>query len=274
MRKDSSFEHNDTYILAACIAAHANGIKEGFRQKDVKFLIEMLSNWMDMTIGAATIDVHNTQVMRYLNYLVDQDWAKVVARGKQPRYKLTAIGLLTLVSKLVNRPPRYPLENFYFVFHFLETYRPPIEQLLQSESRGLPNAIRIELDFLLDMKKLIDVQLRFLEREVQKLRQRITDSVEVTKIVRKARAEKKITKDVVNEIEKKYPYDLNSQKSLSEFYLEIPDALRDFILDYGIAKRTKQIWIPVLSVMESHVVALKKLKDSLTAKKVSGGVED
>lgn len=274
MRKDSNFEHNDIYILAACIAAHANGVKEGFRQKDVKFLIEMLSNWMDMTLEGSTMDVHNTQVMRYLNYLVDQDWAKIVARGKQPRYKLTAIGLLTLVSKLVNRPPRFPLENFYFVFHFLETYRPPIEQLLQSESKGLPSAIKIELDFLLDMKKFLETQLRFLDRETQKLRQRIADSVEVTKIVRKARADRKISKDVVLEIEKKYPYDLNSQKSLSEFYLEIPEPLRDFILDHGIAKRTKQIWIPVLSAMEAHLENLKKLRESLNPKKLAAGAED
>ncbi len=259
-KRESPIEQHEPYLAAACISAHATFIQDGFRQRDVKFMIEMLSNWMDFTFSESALSIHNTQVMRYLNSLLKEGWARPLGRGKQPKYQLTAVGLSGLISKLVNHKPGFPLELFYMIFHFLQTYREPIEALLASETKRLPSAIKIEIDYLLDFKKILESQIRFLEFEIKKLKQRIDDSKAVTQIVKQARAQKKISKDIVKEIEKKFPYDLNSQKPLSEFYEDMPEQIRDFILDIAIEKRTKQIWIPILSVMEEHLKQVHAIK--------------
>lgn len=251
------------YIIAAAICSHASSQESGFRQKDIKFAIEMFSNWMDMTLNQSILSIHNTQVMRYLNMLVKEGWAKVSKRNKVPFYKLTGVGLLTLISKLVNHPPEFPIENFYFRFHVLETYHAPIEALIRAESKKFPESIKIEIDFLLNMEKIIDRQIEFLEFEQKKLKKRMSDSQTVSKIVAQFRSQKKNTNDLIAEIEKRFPYDLNNQKPLSEFYQEIPEPLRNFILDVAISKRVSQLWDPIDHTIANHLQNFKKLKENL-----------
>jgi len=266
MRKDSHLERFNLFASAAALAGHA-GNPEGFRQRDFKFLVEMFSNFIDMTLNEKTLTIHNTQIMRFLNELFDEGYAKRSSRGSQPSYRMTAVGIVQILSKLSQRPPQFPLEHFYFVFHFLETYREPLKGILAHEGKNFPPTLRIEFDSLLDTKKLLDTHIQFLEGELKKIRQRILDSENVTKLTRQMRAQKKITKDIVAAIEAAYPYDLNSQKPLSKFYESIPPQFHDFIIDFALPRRAPQMWIPIENSLNAHLENLKSLKGSATSSK-------
>jgi hypothetical protein len=120
--------------------------------------------------------------------------------------------------------------------------------------------LRIEIESLLNTNRALDDHISFLELQLKKLKQRIEDSLAVMQLVQKMRKEGKISKDIARAIEEKYPYDLNSQKKLTEFYSEMPQALREWVLDVAIPKRTKQIWEPMAEGLERHLTSLKKMK--------------
>jgi len=263
MRRNTHFEQNEIFLIAAAIVAHMNFMTTGFRQKHLKFLIEMFSNWMDVVLKERTLVVHNTQVMRYLSYLTQEGFARSFVRAGQPHYRLTRVGLITLIGKLTQRQPQFPLEHFYFVFHCVETYREALETLVKAEGQQFPMALKIELDSMLDARKTIEAQIHFVDMELKKLKQRVEENQGVMKLVKQFRQAKKPTPELVLAIEKQFPYDLNSQKPLSEFYEEIPPKMRDFVLDTAIQKRVQQIWLPVLAALEKHLEILQQLKANL-----------
>jgi hypothetical protein len=266
MRKDSNLEHNDIFVIAGCLGAQTIFSAEGFRQKDLKFLIEMFSNWVDTTLKDRVLSVHNTQVMRYLHFLVNQGFAQKTTRKGQPRFRLTRLGLIALLTQLVRRPPQFPLEHFFFGFHMIDAYRHQIETLVMSEGEQFPAALKIELDALFNLRKILDEQLAYIQTELRKLKQRISDSEAVETLVKKMRRDKRSVKEIANEIDKQYPHDLHSQKPLAQVYNELPKPVADWILDVAIAKRREQIWLPISEVLEKHALILERLKESCSPK--------
>jgi hypothetical protein len=266
MRKDSNLEHNNLFVIAACLGAQTIFSAEGFRQKDLKFLIEMFSNWVDITLKDRVLSVHNTQIMRYLQYLCAEGFAIKISRKGQPRFRLTRVGLITLITKLVERPPQFPLEHFFFGFHMIDAYRNQIESLVKSEGQQFPKALKIELDALFNLQRILDEQLSYVRTELRKLKQRIADSEAVETLVKRMRRENRSVKEIANEIDKQYPHDLHSQKPLSQVYNDLPKPVADWILDVAIAKRREQIWLPISEVLQKHIDVLEKLKKSSVAK--------
>jgi len=262
MRRDSNLEHNNIFAIAACLGAQTMFAAEGFRQKDLKFLIEMFSNWVDITLKDRVLTVHNTQIMRYLNSLVAEGYAQKITRKGQSRFRLTRVGLISLLTQLIQRPPQFPLEHFFFAFHMVETYRAQIENLVKSEGQQFPSALKIELDALFNLEKILNEQVAYVRTELRKLKQRIEDSENVEKLVKKMRAEKRSISEIATAIEQQYPYDLNSQKPLAQFYNEIPKQVADWILDRAIGSRREQIWIPLVSILEKHLEVLERLRTS------------
>ena len=63
---DSRFERNQLFVATAVVAAHANVSKGGFRQRDVKFWIELFSNWVESALPAEVLEVQNNQILRYI----------------------------------------------------------------------------------------------------------------------------------------------------------------------------------------------------------------
>jgi len=241
------------FLDMAAIAAHSNFFEDGFRQRDLRFLADMISNWIDYTLPEKSLYLHNTQIMRYLNDLAKEGYCVRRTKAKEPRYRLTRVGIIEISRRIAQRRPQYPLEDFYFLYHFIETYGGPIQELVASEGSGFPAALRIELNEILNPVSMVKRQKDFLDLEIKKLRQRSKDNDEVVKIISRMRREQKATDDIVTEIDRKFPYDLNNQKSLKDLYKEIPERMRNFILDIAIQKRNEQLWKPSIEVMETHL---------------------
>jgi hypothetical protein len=82
-RRESTQSAYEPYFIAAILAAQFQFQKKGFRQKDVRFLIELFTNWMESTLGEVTLPLQNVQISRYLTHLCKNDIAKKL-RGKNP----------------------------------------------------------------------------------------------------------------------------------------------------------------------------------------------
>ena len=51
MRANSLVDRHEIFLCGACVGAHSNSQGEGFRQKDIKFLLELFINWFDKLVS-------------------------------------------------------------------------------------------------------------------------------------------------------------------------------------------------------------------------------
>lgn len=271
MRTGTIFKRYELFVAAATIAAHANAREDGFRQKDVRFLIELSSNWLGSTFEGEMLAVSNTQVQRYLEHLVVEGFARRVTRKGHPCYRLTRVGLIELTNRLIPRTVYVQPEHFFFLYYFLENYRPRVEKLIAREGKQFPYAMALEVEGLFDSKNLLEQQIQFVEIELKKLAVRIQDAIDGGKQAAEMLAQGVPVQKVAKEIEKHYPYKLNSQKPLSELISEVPDEIAAWELAIGSERRALQIWAPTKTMLECYLDCLRKLLAEKTREETRSG---
>lgn len=259
MREGTIFRSYELFVAAAVIAAHASAPKEGFRQRDVRFLIELVTNWVELSLKGPALAISNTQVQRYLDELVLEGFARRLGRGKFPRYRLSRTGLIELLGRIVPEGLCSQLQHFFFLYYFIKNYRPRIERLIEQEGKQFPLALKLEVEALLDEKALVQHQLHFAQLELKKLDDRITDSLKAGALAAKLYSGDLSTAEVADEVEKLYPYELNSQKPLHELISSLPEDLARWELEIGALQRVEHIWEPTRGLLRAYVQVLQKL---------------
>ncbi len=262
MHYDSLFHRHELFVAAATVGAHSNA-HEGFRQRDVKFLIDLFMNWTESALQRGATRVQNNQVARYLEYLTSEGFARRLVRKGPPLYRLSRTGLLELLSRMVERPQLAAGAHFFFLFYFIRNYGPRITELVKEEGRQFPYALKLELDRLLDAKGLIERELDFARREKKKLDRRINDAEKTTELAKERAAKGVKFEDIVLEAQRAYPYELNSQRPLTELISSIPEGLREWELTQGNMHRVADLWGPERSLLECYIDQLVRAREAL-----------
>ncbi len=257
MRKSSLALHYQAFFHAAALGAESNFRARGFRQKDFRFLLELFANWMECSLPGGSLGVHNAQVSRYLNDLVSHGLARKNTRGTQPRYNLTRAGVISVLQSLVDRNSFLPFEQWFFVHYFVRQYGARIDELAKEQGAQFPRALKLEIEALRDPADLVARQLRFVEKEIRKLEERISEARLAALLARKLFADGVKFEEVVAEVQKKHPYDLNNQKPMRELFSELPEAMRRMEIEHGNHERADLLWEPVKDFLENYRKALK-----------------
>ena len=259
MRQGALFQRFELFSAAATIAAHANAPLDGFRQRDVRFIIELFTNWVETIFDGSVMDLKNTQVSRYLDDLAADGYARKMSRKGRPYYKLLRIGLIELLSRLTPGPRYVQPEQFFFLYYFVNNYRQRLFQMVEDEGKQFPLALKLEVETLLDVDALIRHQLQYAELELRKLEDRINDSLKGGKFASKLFAEGGEPAEVAQQVEQRYPYELNSQKPLSELISEVPEDIGRWELEIGAFRRVEDLWNPTRSMLQTYIRTLKGL---------------
>jgi|GEM_PF-912730 len=249
----------ETFLASATIAAHARAFKTGFRQRDVKFLLELFSNWLESAMDGPAVQLQNTQIARYLAGLVHQGAARRISRKGPPVYRLTRLGLLELVQRTADRTTKGQRVHFLFKYYFIKNYRSHIESLIKSEGREFPAALRIELEALLNPEALLQEEIAETERDLSKLGLRIHDAQRTSELMIKGRKQGRALAELTREAQRLYPYDLNSQKPLTELIDSIPAELQAWELETGNMMRAAEIWQPIQEMLRGYLAGLRKI---------------
>lgn len=262
MPADSLLSRYEVFVSTAVVAAHTSAKGSGFRQRDVRFFIELFTNWVELQLPNRALTVQNTQVQRYLNSLSEDGFLRKLSRGKHPVYRLTRVGLLELVSRAVM--PKQPLgrEHFYFLAYYVRHYRPLIEALIKSEGRQFPYALKIELDALFDLEALLGREIERVKQAIKFLEIRVSDNLALSKMAEEMNRRGAKEEEVLKEIERLYPYEFNSQKSFSELILELPEGMRRWELEGGAKFRALQIWRPMCEDLKAYLAELTAMPKS------------
>ncbi len=247
------------YFVAATLGAHSNLSTDGFRQKDVRFLLGLFLNWMDSTIKNVDEKIHNTQISRYLDTLLKAGYISKQGRERLPRYRLTRAGLLELVGQLVQVPVHAPLEQFFFMIYFMKTYRARLTELVTAKENRLPRSLQIELESRLDIKELLDQQTRHIKLEISKLEARLQDTKGAAALANQLSKKGAKNEEIIKAVEQLYPYELNSQKSMSDLFREIPASMRSWELNVGNENRANILWTGLRDYLRAYLQILEKM---------------
>jgi len=259
MRTDSLFDRYELYVCGAIVAAHASSPEEGFRQRDVRFMIELFTNWIESSLESSVLKLSNTQILRYMDRQVDEGFVRKFSKEGKPAYRLTRPGLIELVTRMRSAKSLLRPENFSFLYYFLSSYQELITELVESEGSKFPIALRIEIKSLFDTEDLLRDQKKRLEEEILKLRVRVDEGKKSSQMAADMFRKGHELPEIAESIEARYPYGLNSQKPLKELIGSIPPGLGRWELETGGDYRARFLWKPILKHYERFLEIVEKL---------------
>lgn len=247
MRKGSVINDNETYINSALIATYAVNGDEGFKPHHYKFFLELISNWMSSFFSEGGIFLQNTQIIRQLNRFE----ADGVLKKKDNYFFLTKGGLIDLLEEITAPASVDKLDVFYFKYHFIIFYKDILLKLIHNNRKSFPKSYEIELNHYFNASNLIEAQKEIIQDEIRKLRYRIDESKKQHILTRSLLKEGKSIDDIILEIEKKYPYELNHQKRMNELFSLLSSELKYKEIVDGPSTRINTLWLPSLRYLES-----------------------
>lgn len=259
MARTRSVNHDHEALFAASvIAGQATLGAAGFRQRDVRFFLELFSNWLEATTNSSTLQVHNTQIQRTLEQHRAAGWTKRL-RGAPPRYRVTPEGILSLLRRLVERTSLRRLDEFFLVFHILDAYGARIRALIAESGLLASHRLLVDFDELLDPRQLIARERALVGRELERLSVRMQESRAMHAMTRDLLAKGEPLAAVIAAVERRFPYELNSQKPLRELLSGFPAAWQRSEISVAAERRAAGLWHPTRELLAAYDRILREL---------------
>lgn len=264
MTTGSAVDRLEIFIASATIASHASFAQDGFRLRDLRFFAELFLNWAE-DVDISHTSVQNTQLARYLTQLVDKGFAKKSAKKEMTVFRLTRLGLLELLHRIVSSTNVAHPSTALFRICFLQSYRPRLEALVAREGEHFPLALKLEVTGLLDVDTLVRDEIKRIERALKRLEKRIEDSEKASALTRNRLAAKVPFAEVVAEVESRFPYELNTTKPLQELIASIAPDQRRWELEEGNEIRVKTLWAPQRALLRELLKQLRGIQESVSS---------
>lgn len=242
-------------FLFGLIGAWLNRNEKGFRQKDVRFYIELITDWMESSEKFKMVTVQNTQMMRFLDSLVQKDW---LIKKPGPTYFFKDKYFMSLMKELFSVDENDSFDLFLLQYHFASLYKKIIYELLFRRGVELSNGEKIDLEILLSTKHLKEKQRDKIHKELLILDNRIED---VNKMVNFSEQKLKTLRplEVVKELEKTNPYQLQYYQSMTQTFKDILPEIITLELTVHSEKRIKTIWEPLKKDLKNKLEILENL---------------
>lgn len=260
MRNYAFYSQNALFVNAALIATHINAKEDGFRPKDLKFYIELLSNWIESKFDGYALELQNTQIQRLLNQLHSEGLLDKSQKQSKPTFKFKPIGLLEIISRMVHDDSLKEMEDFLFLYHVVSMYSDKMKTLILGDRNYLPSSYRIEIEHLLDVGNLIERKIAHLEVEIRRLETRINEAQKSSRMVEKLLAKGNKLEQIVEMMEKNYPYNLNNQKSMSKLFQTLSPDVQFIEMSSGAKLRADTLWVPLLNTYRAQLKLVKNLQ--------------
>lgn len=266
-KRQTRFQRAGVICQAALLAANAVFQPSGARLRDVSFFVTLFSNWLEHAVGEDLGEVRGMQLSRFLNELRDAGSVRETRRGKIPRYSLTRAGVVDVLRSMLDEPLYRRPNVLLFVRHFLGSYREIILGMASTEASYFPPGLRLEIESLLDVSAFVRHQRGLAEREQKKLRLRADSSIEMGRLAARRLREGNSPASVVEELEGKHPYELNSQKPLTELYASMPPGHATWELTEGALARASDLWAPMGELWRGALDVIERLESGSDKKR-------
>jgi len=213
-----------------------------------------------MGSGKDNVVIQSVQIMRILEALEADGYAKVTKKGAQTYYGLTAEGVLYLIQELVKTEHYLPIAEILFINYYLTTYRPQLQRLAKSIANADEQA---KLLALLKPGLMLERQLGILDQIIQRLEGRQADYDKIRKFLENpANAELSLDERI-----KKLPLGPSIpqtyKKSLREVLEDLPENLRAQEINQGFQQRREYYLEPYGKVLTGERQLLVSLLEGM-----------
>ncbi len=245
----------DRVFLLGLLGAWLNRNELGFRQKDVRFYIELINDWLASGSDFKNIKIQNTQVMRFLDNLHSRDW---LVKQNGPVYFFKNKHFILLMKEAFSIDHEGSLEIFLLQFHLASVYRDTINNLLFRRGVELSHGEKIDLDILLSPKIMAQKKSEFLRIQIKSIESRISEVKEMVHFSKVQLKDKKPL-EVVYELEKINPYKLQYYQSMGQTFKDlIPEIVERELTEHS-SNRIATLWLPLKKKLESHLAIIEAL---------------
>jgi hypothetical protein len=249
------------WFLGAVLGAHVKQQKGGFRQKDARFMLELMASWRwSAEERRAFPPLHNTQISRRLTELTHLGWLKPLTRSSQPRYRLSRAGLVGVLEKLRAGALNGTFEDYAFLSHLLQSYRELLLQMIEADepALALPLPQRLEVERILDGRGLTRERAQRLRGLIYYWRRRIEENQAIVALAKERLKGGAGLQEVIAEVERRYPYELNYAKPLTMLYAELPEELKAWELTEGQSRRAERVWAVTVRSLQAELNMLEE----------------
>jgi hypothetical protein len=242
-------------MLLGLLGAWLNRNEKGFRQKDVRFYIELIADWMSTAPSFKNFKIQNTQTMRFLDSLCDQKW---LIKKAGPIYFFNNNYFMSLIKEAFRIDEYDDYDLFQLQYHLATVYQTTILNLLFKRGVELSNGEKIDLELILSPKNLLSEQKKRIEKEIKVLQAREQDVVAMIDFSKKELLVNKPI-EVVKKLEKLNPYKLQYYKSMSDTFKDLLPEIVSLELTEHSEKRINTLWNPLKSNLENYLKYLNKM---------------
>lgn len=247
----------DLLLSAAALASNAScSTDEGFRARDLKFLGELFSNWIDHSFSGGVVCLHNNQVRRFLLNLEIEGYLRRFADAGNQSYQLTRLGVLELASRLSADKHSIDPARFLFCYQIVHLYGEVVMTMVRREGKSFPDSLRLELEGLLDHRSMLKREIALVTKASEAYRQRAEKGKRVAVLSRALISQGLSGRRLYGEIEKEYPYNLSATKPLSQVLAGLPSGLADREITSGALSRAEYLWHPLGHIMQAYLKTL------------------
>lgn len=260
MRRDSLSNRNAFLFGAASLAAHTTLRNEGFRQRDLKFFVILLGNWLEYEPLDPLKDPSNIQISRHIEFLCSSGFAEVMKRKTRgSRYTLTRLGMLEILGNFFSTARANTFSRIIFIHFFLRAYGANINALIANDKRTFSPSVALELRALLDHRAFLEDRIRSFRLSLNKLRERIRDTADMVDFAKNISRLPLSYEDWAQKLEERSPYQLNSKKPLSELVTDLGEQHARWELTEGSKLRNDLVWSPIARIFEAELKVMQEL---------------
>jgi hypothetical protein len=151
-------------------------------------------------------------------------------------------------------------EPFFFLYYFIKNYRRWLEAMVEREGSQFPFALAVELRELLDEKKFVQREVERVEKQLKILDEKIETHKTIPLMVSGWLRDGKTDSQIVEEIDRLFPYVLHAQKPLSELMRSFPPDVRAWEIREGHGRRVPDMLAPTREMLATYLRCLRGLR--------------
>lgn len=263
-KRQTALQQRYEWVLAAAtLAAHATATHEGFRQRDLQFLVELFVDWLKESFSGPRPSIQRVHLLRHLRELHEMGLIRQTRHKTAPRYFLYRGGIVFSLEILTSSKNVETPEQVAFVSYFLATYAPIVKELMVKEGRQFPKALELEVNSLLDPVAYLNSHIAISRKNIRDLELRVSDGNGASQLSDALLRRGASRGEVAKAWEEQFPYSLNSLKPLEKLFAEIPAQIAEIEMGPGNRNRIDCIWSPALALQRRRVEFYEQIRGVL-----------
>lgn len=244
-------------FLASLLAVWFNLKSKGFKPKHLKFYVELFNDWLSSHAESKNFSIQNTQVIRFCEWALKNKWLKKNSDGQ---YELHPKSLIQIVRELFKLNETDTQELYFLQYHLITLYQHNFKNGFALYREHFTRGEWDDLMFALDKNELKASKLKLIDKEIYKLKNRIEEIEAMVAYSTEALEKGLSLPQVIKHLEASNPYKLQAQRSMSDFFKELPLDLQRAELTVNATKRSEVLFNSCLAQLKSYQEIVSKLE--------------